>query len=159
MHDARQIADELIRRNGYGTLTNMRLIKLNYLCHGWMLGLYGEPLSRQPVEAWQYGPIIPDVYYSLREHGATPVPGPIDFGYWGVEPREWNIRASRLLDNVLEIYGDRTGPQLSTLTRAPGSPWDQVWQPKRKSPATIPDSVIARYYREQARDAAIGQRT
>ena len=56
MHDARVIANALISRHGVNTLTPLQVQKLTYLCHGWTLGLYSQPLSRQQVEAWRWGP-------------------------------------------------------------------------------------------------------
>ena len=38
----------------------MHAIKLVYLCHGWMLGIYGRSLIGEPVEAWRYGPVVPE---------------------------------------------------------------------------------------------------
>ena len=38
----------------------MQVLKLVYYCHAWMLGLYGRPLIRQPIEAWRYGPVVPE---------------------------------------------------------------------------------------------------
>ena len=153
MYDARVIANELIKRHGVNTLTPMQVQKLTYLCHGWSLGLYGEPLSRQQVEAWRWGPVIPAVYYELRQYGGRPVPELVNLSALGFEPDDALLseREADLVEQVVEVYGDFTGPQLSTLTHKPGSPWDQVWRPGRGRPAVIPDRIIRRYYAELAR--------
>jgi len=43
--------------------TNLDVIKLVYLSHGWYLGIYGVPLIAEPIEAWPYGPVIPRYPY------------------------------------------------------------------------------------------------
>ena len=156
MHDARVIANALIARHGVNTLTPLRVQKLTYLCHGWMLGLYGEPLSRQQVEAWRWGPVIPDLYYQLRQYGGQPVPELINLGALGFDPDDVRLsdREADLVGQIIEVYGDFTGPQLSTLCHKPGSPWDLIWRPGRSRTAVIPDRIIQRYYAELARRRA-----
>ena len=153
MYDARIIVNELIVRSGFDVFTPMQVQKLTYLCHGWMLGLYGEPLSRQQVEAWRWGPVIPDVYYELRKYGGQRMSELVDLRSLGFEPDDIRLsdKEADLVGQVLEVYGDFTGPQLSTLTHKPGSPWDQVWRPGRGRAAVIPDRIIQRYYAELAR--------
>lgn len=151
MYDARLIANELIKQSGFNTLTPMQVLKLTYLCHGWMLGLYNEPLLRQQVEAWRWGPVVPDVYYELRKYGGQCVPELIDLRPWGLDDVSLPSKEADLVKQVIGVYGDFTGPQLSTLTHKPGSPWDQVWRPGRGQAAVIPDRIIQRYYADLAR--------
>jgi len=40
----------------------MKIIKLVYIAHGWMLGINGLPLMKDPIEAWRYGPVIRELY-------------------------------------------------------------------------------------------------
>ena len=153
MYDARVIANALVSRHGVNTLTPLQILKLTYLCHGWMLGLYGEPLSRRQAEAWRWVPVTPDLYYELRQYGGQPVPELVNLDALGFEPEDalLNDREADLVGKVIEVYGDFTGPQLSTLTHKPGSPWDQVWRPGRSRAAVIPDRIIQRYYADLAR--------
>ena len=68
-HDSRSVANELLRRaqDTGRDITPMQVVKLAYYCHAWMLGLYHRPLLEQPVEAWHYGPVVPEIYRRLRE--------------------------------------------------------------------------------------------
>ena len=38
-------------------ITVMQLLKLIYIANGWSWALLGKQLVRDPVEAWQYGPV------------------------------------------------------------------------------------------------------
>lgn len=144
-HDARSLANEIIRRaqsNGQ-QVTPLQVIKLVYYCHAWMLGLYGTPLSNQSVEAWQYGPVIPDVYSSLKQYGANPITH-----FIGIPLETYDARETNLVDQVWAIYGQFSGLQLSAMTHAVGTPWHQIWNQLGKN-AIIPNALMQQYYSDQ----------
>ena len=151
-HDARSVANELIRRalRDGRPITALQVIKLTYFCHAWMLGLYHRPLLEQPVEAWLYGPVVPEVYRSLRRYSGEPVTRPIDLSTVGVEERTYDEIEKDLIDQVWEKYGHFSGVQLSAMTHTPGSPWDQVWEAAGQN-AVISDPAIEKYYAQQAK--------
>ncbi len=60
---------ELARAEGR-PLTPMHIQKLIYFAHGWNLALTGEPLIRERVEAWDYGPVIRALYGELKVFGS-----------------------------------------------------------------------------------------
>ena len=68
-HDARAVANRLLQlaEEDGNQLTVMQILKLVYFCHAWTLALYDRPLIEQPIEAWRYGPVIPDVYHSFKK--------------------------------------------------------------------------------------------
>lgn len=71
MHDPKAVANYILdcgKEDGE-TLSPMKLIKLVYLAHGWNLGLTGEPLITEHVQAWRYGPVIPSIYHDFKEYG------------------------------------------------------------------------------------------
>ncbi len=143
-HDARAIANFAI---SHGVergerFTPLQVVKLAYLCHGWMLGLYDRPLSAQPVEAWQYGPVIPDVYHSVKGRGRSGVQNLIDVPDEDFEDQERDI-----MDQVCRLYGGYSGIELSQMTHAPGTPWEETWNKFGKN-AIIPDELIRAHYKE-----------
>ena len=144
-HDARSVANELIRRALRQDLkvTPLQVNKLVYFCHAWMLGIYHRPLLKQPVEAWRYGPVVPEVYRSLRRYGRYPISSMIGFG-----DEEYGVAETNIIDQVWEKYSPFSGIQLSAMTHAKGTPWHQVWSKWGQS-AVIPDPIIEKYYSEQ----------
>lgn len=146
-HDARAVANVLIRLGIDGTRPRnpLQLIKLTYLCHGWMLGLYHRPLSAQPVEAWKYGPVIPDVYRGLERYGNKRVTVVQDF-----PDSNFDALEDDLIRQVFDVYSDFTGVQLSQLTHARGTPWHQVWHRMDRN-SIIPDTLIEEHFAELAR--------
>lgn len=67
-YKASDIAKKLIFKaqndepNGGEKLTNLKLQKLLYYQQGFHLAVFGIPLFNEDVEAWMYGPVVPDVY-------------------------------------------------------------------------------------------------
>ena len=71
--DARQVANWFVtraRQDGR-SLSIMSLLKLTYIAHGWYLESRNEPLFPNHIEAWQYGPVVPEVYRDFRRQGIT----------------------------------------------------------------------------------------
>lgn len=134
-------------------LTPIQIIKLTYLAHGWHLGLKGEPLLGEPIEAWKYGPVVPSLYHLVKDYGRAPVDQLLTVdGKQQVLDRESTLVP--LLERVWEVYGKRyDGMQLSTLTHQDGTPWHEVWEARGGKTAMnciIPNDLIQRHFKEKA---------
>jgi uncharacterized phage-associated protein len=142
MYDSLLVADRFLERaKAMGdTLTPMQLLKLVYIAHGWMLGLYGRPLIKDEVQAWQYGPVIPRLYNAIRQYRDQPVRGPLCPTSGALPMTEQSV-----VDQVYEIYGDKSGPALSRLTHLPGSPWAETYTPGVFG-VVIPNDIIEDHY-------------
>ena len=142
-HDARSVANEIIQRahDDGKQVTPMKVIKLAYFCHAWMLGLYHEPMLDEPVEAWKYGPVVPDLYDSLRRYGGSPVTRLIS----NASKDEFTPEETSIIDQVWAIYGKISALGLSSMTHREGTPWHQTWNAGGAF-AAILDPVIEEYY-------------
>ena len=109
-----------------------------------MLGLYGRPLLEEPIWAWQYGPVIPEVYYALRHYGGNPVTQPINC----VISVEFDEASLDIITQVSEKYGKFSGIELSAMTHARGAPWEKAWHGFK---TVIPNHIIQSYYEELAK--------
>lgn len=146
MHSSLAVANKLLKlaESSGKSLTPMQVLKLVYMCHGWMLGLYGRPLISDKVEAWQYGPVIPNLYHSLKSYRASPVTNTL---MQPVDEAEFGEEEESLISQVFNIYGDYSGPQLSTITHRAGSPWHAIWN---SNGSTISNDLIQTHYEELA---------
>ncbi len=135
-------------------VTPLQMIKLVYYCHGWMLGIYHEPLICQNVEAWQFGPVIRVVYQKLKKYGRDPIKEPInDRWLRRQKPPDFTKNQCRIMDEVWGKYQQFTGIQLSSFTHHEGTPWYNIWtdlgqvmwEKTGKNPV-IPDKVIEDYF-------------
>ena len=140
-YDARQITNWFIQRatSDGRVFSIMSLLKLAYISHGWYLEMKNEPLFRNKIEAWQYGPVIPDVYKAFRPQGVDPLQ---------VVPAYGTVTDTDdlgFLEQIYNIYGQMSSFRLSELTHQSGGPWETArkwggWY------AEIPDELIKSHY-------------
>ena len=147
MHDSRTVANRflgLARAKG-DSLTPMQVLKLVYIAHGWMLGLHGRPLIKDDVQAWQYGPVIPVLYSAMRGYGGSPVTAMVR------APSDDRLAAVEddVIEQVYGSYGQFSGPALSRLTHARGTPWALTYVPGEFG-NTISQDLIEDHYRQLA---------
>ena len=129
-------------RRGMRT-TPMQLLKLVYICHGWMLGLASQELVDEPVEAWPYGPVVPTVYHEYKRFGRYPIEVPINDRGPTLTGRQ-----IRIVEAVHDVYKNASGPKLSALTHKPGTPWYKIFH-RYGSGAIIPSPLIRDHYRDK----------
>jgi uncharacterized phage-associated protein len=55
-------------------LTPLKLLKLVYLCYGWVRAITDIRLFEEHFEAWDYGPVIPSLYGEFKRYGGTAIP-------------------------------------------------------------------------------------
>lgn len=139
---AKAFLDRATRENK--TFTPMQLIKLVYLAHGWMLALYNRPLTDETIEAWQYGPVIPDLYHAIKQYRGNPVQT-ID-----CEDAILDDDASDVIDQVYQQYGHLNGIKLSMVTHEKNSPWEKTWNNNK---VIISNDLITDYYQELSANA------
>jgi len=149
MYDSGVVANRFLElaREHRDTLSPMQLLKLVYIAHGWMLGLYSRPLIKDEIQAWQYGPVIPSLYNRIRRFKSYPVTGVVanDGGQLGWEE-------DSIVSQVYDVYGKFSGPRLSRITHQPGSPWYIMYKPGSFG-KEISNDLIEDYYQRLARNA------
>ena len=144
------------------SLSPLKLQKLIYFAHGWHLAIWNQPLIDEFVEAWDYGPVVPNVYHEFKQFGNQPITslGKIlqrgdDRKFRLFSPRvpaEEDTEGSDLLRKIVQVYDKYTALQLSAETHRPGTPWAKIraQYPNRKS-VDIPDEMIRDYFKQIAR--------
>ncbi|GHV12929.1 hypothetical protein FACS1894162_8960 [Bacteroidia bacterium] len=80
-------------------ISNMKLQKLLYYQQGFHLAYFGTPLFDEDIEAWMYGPVVPNVYEQFKDHNNK-----------GIEYLEVPITLSKtneeaLFNEVYRVYG------------------------------------------------------
>ena len=106
------------------SIDNLKLNKLLFFAQGWFLAKFGKVLFSDDIQAWDYGPVIHDVYHTFKCCGSLPIKEPL-------ESFDENRLSSKELDLILDVYrtyGKYTGWALKEMTHKKGSPWDQVYQ-------------------------------
>ena len=120
MHSAVKVAAYIIsegNKKSIKDLTPLKVMKLTYLAHGWMLGIFDKPLVSEDVEAWEYGPVIRSLYRETKEYGRNPIPS-LDYKIDKLSGDEKNI-----MEQIIDGYGDTSGSRLVEITHANKTPW------------------------------------
>lgn len=71
MYNVLDIAKYIIfycRRRGY-SITNLKLQKLLYFIQAEFLVSAGSPCFSEEIEAWDFGPVVPEVYHEYKVFG------------------------------------------------------------------------------------------
>jgi uncharacterized phage-associated protein len=146
--DARQIANWFLERatEDGRSLSIMSLLKLTYIAHGWNLEIRNTPLFGNKIEAWRYGPVIPDVYNAFRSQGINPSSSVEAF------PPPTELIDVNFLEQIYKIYGQLPAFRLSELTHEPGGPWETATK-LGGSYAEIPNDMILGHYVQKRRMA------
>ena len=141
--DARSVANVLLTtaRARHNTLTPLQLLKIVYFCQGWSLALLNTPLFRQDIEAWQFGPVVRDVYNEIRRYIDQPVLTNLKTNGDALTEKD-----KELITSVLKQYEVYTGPQLIRLTHLPRSPWTTTWRNRKTNHDVIPIQDIKEYF-------------
>lgn len=126
MYSAKVIARWFLQKsdtekdNSY--ITNMKLQKLLYYAQGAFLSLKGTPLFKEKVQAWQYGPVVPEVYNQYKSYSSNEIDR-----YAPLESGEIEQADELLLNCIYGLYGGYTAIELSQQTHRE-TPWKQTKQ-------------------------------
>ena len=124
----------------------LQLVKLAYLAHGWCMGFTGKPLFADgAVEAWKYGPVIPEVYRAFRPQGVVISGRAMDENGAPIEAK-LDQDLQHVVDDVYNSYARLSSFGLTHLTHKPGTPWDEY---KDCYYAPIPNDKIRAYYKNR----------
>jgi len=123
------------------TLSNLKLQKILYLAHMIHLGEHDGPLVREGFEAWNYGPVSPDLYRQVKAFGSEPVRN-VFHGY--ASPPEGSAVAA--MDEVYAQVGNWTAGQLVRVTHRKDGAWDRTYIPGLLG-IPIPNEFILQEYK------------
>lgn len=125
-------------------VTNMKILKLVYIAHGWFLGHTGDPLINVPVMAWKYGPVIEPVYEKFKSYGRHNISQIPNTNASFSNDLEYGV----FLGKVWDIYKKYDGLALSSLTHKQGTPWETTIT-KHGEFSIIPNNLIEEYYKKR----------
>jgi uncharacterized phage-associated protein len=124
------------------SLTNLELQKLIYLAHMFFLGRKGEPLVSGLFQAWDYGPVHPELYHKAKIFGANPVEN-IFHSY----PDLPEGPEGQIIDEVYAVLGSAGPARLVNATHRQNGAWDRSYRPGVMF-RIIPNEDILREYKD-----------
>lgn len=161
-YPATTVANDLLRmgQDNDSPITHMKLQKLVYFSHGWHLVVAdGEKLVEEPIRAWQYGPVIRELYDVFAQYERNPIE--ILYSEFVMSNRrirthepsvpQGDETAKAVIDRVWEVYGDLTAFQLSEMTHEEGTPWHETREARQ---SIIPNETIREHFRQLTKTPA-----
>ena len=128
----------------------MKLQKLVYIAEGWSLVKRHETFLRENVEAWPYGPVVPQLYTTFKSYRAANIDRPCT-----LPPNSPALETGddALIREVWQQYRGLTAIELSMMTHEQGSAWDlarKAADPADASPV-IPPAFIRDEFQRRLR--------
>jgi uncharacterized phage-associated protein len=128
------------------SISNLELQKILYLAHMYHMGVHnGAPLINEPFEAWNYGPVVPEIYQRVKGFGS----GPVQNVFHWIEPVPMGSSEFRSLREAAEVTKNVRASQLVANTHAQDGAWAHAYQPNVTG-IRIPNAAILNEYRRRA---------
>ena len=124
MYDALTIARYIINYSnyqGYG-VTNLKLQKLLYFVQAAFLKIYGDVCFKEDMQAWMFGPVIPNVYHQYKRYGNREIPG---------EEIMWDdpsiqVDHKETIKFIIDFFKDYSSSSLVQITHEQ-APWKNAY--------------------------------
>lgn len=117
-------------------LTNLKLQKILYLAQAYYLSKLNKPLFKNKIEAWTYGPVIPDVYHQYKRKGNQPLVVVSDNS-------EIHQDDKVVLEKIWDSFGGYSTSKLVDITHS-HTPWKEAFETSSKN---ISFESIKEYYK------------
>lgn len=134
-YSAMEIAKYVVNKctNDKHPISNLQLQKILYYIQKEYLKS-GDMAFGEEIEAWQFGPVVPYVYYEFAGSGAMPIIARYDIGLeWSDEERINRIVEEKRALNPWDLVAD---------SHKPGGPWESVYQEGKGYRRVIPTELI-----------------
>ncbi len=123
-YDAMDIARYIVKEyhEKKNPVTNLKLQKLLYYAWVEYFRATGERLFNNRIEAWKFGPVVPDVYYHYYTYAAIPIRE-------RTEPHEQlDRKAKDVLNKLIDDNVSRSARELVEKTHMAGTPWKLTYE-------------------------------
>lgn len=129
-------------------VTQMKLQKLVYFAHGYHLAKTGDPLIKDEVQAWDFGPVIPSIYHAFKLYGSDPI---IDLKYAMLPDGCKNVildaNAQDAVDFTWNALKEVGAIKLSAWTHQDDTPWKKAYRQNIRD-IVIDNKEIGKYFHE-----------
>lgn len=92
------------------SISNLKLQKMLYYMQGFHLAYFNTPLFEDDMVAWQYGPVVQNVYSAFKRFGKGEITLSKDVDIIKLTPEE-----EALFDEVYEVYGQFSAVKLMEM--------------------------------------------
>lgn len=117
-------------------ISNLQLQKILYYIQLYSLKETNAPAFNDEIEAWKFGPVVPNVYYRYCGFGSLPIKLTYDKG---------NIRNCADIDKIITDKRDKAPWDLVQESHAKGKPWSRIFDNGEGNKHIISKEMIKRY--------------
>ncbi|MCI9531489.1 MAG: DUF4065 domain-containing protein [Lachnospiraceae bacterium] len=141
--------------NDYG-ISNLKLQKVLYFIQAYFLTNKkdGTPCFDEKIEAWDFGPVVPEAYHEYKQYGSGDIPAIKSYilfdedDIWGLERVDFNDDIvldgdKALINKVIDKFSEYSATDLVSLTHKQ-SPWLDAYVPYQNNEITI--EAIREYF-------------
>lgn len=138
MYSAMEVAKYIVTKcvNDACPISNLQLQKILYYVQRENLRKTGQPLFENPIEAWQFGPVVPKVYYSFCGFGAMPITSQ----YKSQETMKQEDKTC--INAIVETKRSLNPWDLVEETHKKGGAWDCTYKDGKGNRSIIPNALI-----------------
>jgi uncharacterized phage-associated protein len=122
-------------------VTNLKMQKLLFYAQALHLAKKKTPLFDDDAEAWQFGPVIPDVYDTYKKYGRLPIDEDISQEDVDVLDAE----TQNFMDEFLFKFMDYSATHLANMTHNE-APWQDAFDKNPGGSEIIPKDALQQYY-------------
>lgn len=156
MYDVLDVCRHVINYSNdmdYG-ISNLKLQKVLYFIQAFFLISTPEPCFREKIEAWDFGPVVPEAYREYKHFGSSNIPKVTYFIDSGLK-NIWNLKVKRyvgdsisendkkLINGVVDKFADYSATDLVLITHNQ-SPWKDAYVPHMNNEITT--DAIKEYF-------------
>ncbi len=122
-------------------ISNLELQKMLYISQVLHIGIFGHHLFRGDFEAWDYGPVVPEVYRRFKIFGNKSVQ---EWAFPEIN-EECSDEENGFIAEVSKLLSDLKPFQLVNLTHRKGTAWEKVYVPGAKNTYISEDDMKKEY--------------
>lgn len=116
-------------------ISNMQLQKILYFIQLDYLKRFDKPIFSDEIEAWQFGPVVPNVYYYFSGFGSMTIP--LAFSDYNISPDD-KININKIVEVKRELFPW----DMVKDTHKEGGPWDLIYKNGKGKRNIIPMDLI-----------------
>lgn len=141
MYKALDVASYIIEKHisENKIVSNLKLQKILYFIQAEFLMTTGKSCFHEPVEAWDFGPVISDVYHCYQVFGSANIPA----CKRNSNPAAIHNEDIKLIDGIINKCAEYSAASLTEITQKQ-TPWKANYI--RNEHNIIPNEDIKRYF-------------
>ena len=136
MRKAESVANYII---AYGMqirhpVSNLQLQKILYYIQVYFLKKTGIPFFKDEIEAWQFGPVVPKVYYKYAGFGSAPIT------FFATPDIDWDTEERKAVNSIVQEKCTLSPWDMVEDTHMEGKPWKTFYEEGKR--AILPNEAM-----------------